>query len=202
MTYAPIAPRAVRSRKERSRSIGRAVLAACQTWEAALRAGRDGAGAAGVRRAPAAPRRRPRTCAGLRLDPHGTQAPQACDAAALVGGVSRRSTAQRRYGTARFASATGTGRSGCKRSMRQRHFAGEKLFVDYAGRTVPIYGAGGEEAFRAQLFVGALGRERLCVCGGDAHARRCRTGSAVTCGCWSFMGRVPPSSCPTTRGSA
>ena len=27
-----------------------------------------------------------------------------------------------------------------KRSMRQRHFAGEKLFVDYAGRTVPIYG--------------------------------------------------------------
>jgi transposase len=24
-----------------------------------------------------------------------------------------------------------------KRSMRQRHFAGEKLFVDYAGRTVP-----------------------------------------------------------------
>ena len=28
-----------------------------------------------------------------------------------------------------------------KRSMRQRHFAGEKLFVDYAGRTVPIYGA-------------------------------------------------------------
>ena len=25
-----------------------------------------------------------------------------------------------------------------KRSMRQRHFAGEKLFVDYAGRAVPI----------------------------------------------------------------
>jgi len=44
-----------------------------------------------------------------------------------------------------------------KRSMRQRHFAGEKLFIDYAGRTVPIYGAHGEEAFHAQLFVGALG---------------------------------------------
>ena len=27
-----------------------------------------------------------------------------------------------------------------QRSMRQRHIAGEKLFVDYAGRTVPIYG--------------------------------------------------------------
>jgi transposase len=44
-----------------------------------------------------------------------------------------------------------------KRSMRQRHFAGEKLFVDYAGRTVPIYGSGGEEAFRAHLFVSAMG---------------------------------------------
>src|SRR6202142_1433141 len=44
-----------------------------------------------------------------------------------------------------------------KRSMRQRHFAGEKLFVDYAGRTVPIYTARGEEAFRAHLFVSAMG---------------------------------------------
>ncbi|MGB9333172.1 MAG: ArsR family transcriptional regulator [Steroidobacteraceae bacterium] len=44
-----------------------------------------------------------------------------------------------------------------KRSMRQRHFAGEKLFIDYSGRTVPIYGVRGEEAFRAQLFVCAMG---------------------------------------------
>ena len=43
-----------------------------------------------------------------------------------------------------------------KRSMRQRHFAGEKLFVDYAGPTVPIYGRSGDEVLRAQLFVGAL----------------------------------------------
>jgi len=44
-----------------------------------------------------------------------------------------------------------------KRSMRQRHFAGEKMFVDYAGRTVPIYGYGGEVAFQAHLFISALG---------------------------------------------
>jgi hypothetical protein len=44
-----------------------------------------------------------------------------------------------------------------KRSMRQRHLAGEKLSVDYTGRTVPIYGYGGVEAFRAQLFVTAMG---------------------------------------------
>ena len=58
-----------------------------------------------------------------------------------------------------------------KRSMRQRHFAGEKLFVDYAGRTVPIYGRGGAEAFRAQLFVSALGAS------GCAYAEATRTQS-------------------------
>ena len=40
-----------------------------------------------------------------------------------------------------------------RRSMRQVHRAGEKLFVDYAGQSVP-YGEAGE---RAQIFVAALG---------------------------------------------
>ena len=40
-----------------------------------------------------------------------------------------------------------------RRSMRQVHRAGEKLFVDYAGQTVP-YGEAGE---RAQIFVATLG---------------------------------------------
>jgi transposase len=56
-----------------------------------------------------------------------------------------------------------------QRSMRQRHFAGEKLFVDYAGRTVPIYDASCEEALRASLFVGALGAS------GYAYAEATRT---------------------------
>ena len=58
-----------------------------------------------------------------------------------------------------------------KRSMRQRHFAGEKLFVDYAGRTVPIMGYGGVEAFRAHLFVAAMGAS------GCAYAEATRTES-------------------------
>jgi transposase len=56
-----------------------------------------------------------------------------------------------------------------QRSMRQRHYAGEKLFVDYAGRTVPIYGATCEEAYRATIFVGALGAS------GYAYAEATRT---------------------------
>jgi transposase len=58
-----------------------------------------------------------------------------------------------------------------QRSMRQRHYAGEKLFVDYAGRTVPIYGARCEEAYRAYIFVGALGAS------GYAYAEATRTAS-------------------------
>ena len=56
-----------------------------------------------------------------------------------------------------------------KRSMRQRHFAGEKLFVDYAGRTVPIYNGGGRVVFQAQLFIAAMGAS------GCAYAEATRT---------------------------
>lgn len=58
-----------------------------------------------------------------------------------------------------------------RRSMRQRHYAGEKLFVDYAGRTVAIYNAQCEESYRASVFVGALGAS------GYAYAEATRTAS-------------------------
>lgn len=43
------------------------------------------------------------------------------------------------------------------RSMRQVHIAGEKLFVDYAGDTVPIVNASTGEITQAQIFVAVLG---------------------------------------------
>lgn len=43
-------------------------------------------------------------------------------------------------------------------SLRQEHHAGEKMFVDWAGATVPLYEAGtGEVVERASIFVAALG---------------------------------------------
>jgi transposase len=42
-----------------------------------------------------------------------------------------------------------------KRSMRQTHTAGEKLFVDYAGQTVPVLDHG--QVRHAQVFVAVLG---------------------------------------------
>ena len=44
-----------------------------------------------------------------------------------------------------------------KRSMRQLHRAGEKLFIDYCGPTVPIVDATTGELRQAQMFVAVLG---------------------------------------------
>lgn len=46
---------------------------------------------------------------------------------------------------------------GLKRSMRQIHIAGEKLFVDYAGQTVPIIDCATGEITKAQIFVATFG---------------------------------------------
>jgi transposase len=44
-----------------------------------------------------------------------------------------------------------------KRSMRQTHRAGEKLFVDYCGPTIPVVNADTGEIRSAQVFVAVLG---------------------------------------------
>lgn len=42
-------------------------------------------------------------------------------------------------------------------SMRQTHRAGEKMFVDYCGKTVPVINAATGEVCEAQIFVAVLG---------------------------------------------
>ncbi|HUL68578.1 MAG TPA: IS21 family transposase [Burkholderiaceae bacterium] len=44
-----------------------------------------------------------------------------------------------------------------RRSMRQTHTAGEKLFVDYAGQTVPVIDPAGGAERRAHIFVAVWG---------------------------------------------
>ncbi len=48
-------------------------------------------------------------------------------------------------------------RARLKLSMRQTHRAGEKMFVDYAGQTVPIINPITGEIYQAQIFVAVLG---------------------------------------------
>lgn len=60
-----------------------------------------------------------------------------------------------------------------KRSMRQIHRAGEKLFADYAGPTVPIINAHTGEIRPASIFVAVLGASNYtfaCATAGQTQA--------------------------------
>ena len=63
----------------------------------------------------------------------------------------------RSYSYAQFCHLYNEWKAKLRRSMRQTHQAGEKLFVDYAGQTVPIVSAATGEVRDAQIFVAVLG---------------------------------------------
>ena len=77
-----------------------------------------------------------------------------------------------------------------RRSMRQVHRAGEKLFIDYCGSTVPIIDANSGEIRAAQIFVAVLGASHYTY----AEATWTQSlpdfiGSHVRC--FEFLGAVP-----------
>jgi transposase len=51
-------------------------------------------------------------------------------------------------------------RGNLARSMRQVHRAGEKLFIDYSGKTVPVINAVTGEIVAAEIFIGAMGASK------------------------------------------
>ena len=62
------------------------------------------------------------------------------------------------YGYSQFANLYRRWRGGIDVTMRQVHTAGEKLFVDFPGDTVPVFDrATGEISLRAELFVAVAG---------------------------------------------
>ena len=81
--------------------------------------------------------------------------------------------------------------------LRQAHRAGEKLFVDFCGQTVPVTDPGTGEIAQAQIFVAVLGASSYTYAEATwtqgladwigAHVRAL-----------SFFGGVTESSCPTT----
>ncbi|UCD83007.1 MAG: IS21 family transposase [Desulfobacterales bacterium] len=73
--------------------------------------------------------------------------------------------------------------------MRQEHRAGEKMFVDYAGMTVPVFDADTGSWQEAQIFVAALGASNYTY----AEATRSQTLAdwiASHCRAFSFFGGV------------
>src|SRR5947209_11767690 len=61
------------------------------------------------------------------------------------------------YGYSRFCDLYGEWRKTISATMRQTHPAGEKLFVDYAGDTVPVFDQITHAVRPAHIFVAALG---------------------------------------------
>ena len=61
------------------------------------------------------------------------------------------------YSYSQFCARYADWRKKQKRSMRQVHRAGEKLFIDYAGPTMPVVCATTGEIRTAQIFVAVLG---------------------------------------------
>ncbi len=62
------------------------------------------------------------------------------------------------YGYSQFANLYRQWRGTVDVTMRQAHVAGEKLFVDFPGATVPVWDRRtGEVALRAELFVAVMG---------------------------------------------
>src|SRR5205823_2950852 len=61
------------------------------------------------------------------------------------------------YGYSRFCDLYGEWRKTISATMRQTHPAGEKLFVDYAGDTVPVFDQTNSTERPAHIFVAAPG---------------------------------------------
>ena len=54
--------------------------------------------------------------------------------------------------------------------LRQEHRAGEKLFVDFAGDTIPLSPTAAGERRQAAIFGAVLGASNYTYCEGDRHA--------------------------------
>ena len=77
-----------------------------------------------------------------------------------------------------------------KRSMRQTHVAGEKVFLDYAGQTMPIVDAATGEITKAQIFVAVLGASNYTyACATRTQTAQDWVGSIIAA--LDFYGGVP-----------
>lgn len=85
---------------------------------------------------------------------------------------------QRTYRYTQFCQRYKDWAAALKRSMRQQHRAGEKLFADFAGQTVPILDRDGGIAFKAHVFV-ASSAPRTTRMRARRAPRPCLTGSAA-----------------------
>jgi transposase len=88
-----------------------------------------------------------------------------------------------------------------KRSMRQVHRAGDKLFIDYSGDTVPIIDAGSGEIRHAEIFVAVLGASSYTYAEAT-WSQQLPDWIAAHVRCFEFLGAVPALLVPDNLKSA
>jgi len=86
-----------------------------------------------------------------------------------------------------------------KISMKQHHKAGESLFIDYSGLTVPIKTINGE--FKAQIYVASMGVSNYTYVEATS-SQKVRDFVSSTARALSFLGRVPEKLVPDNLKSA
>jgi transposase len=89
-------------------------------------------------------------------------------------------------------------RKGLDISMRQEHLAGEKLFIDYAGQTVPLLIPKRERSRSRPRFLSPHSVPATTALLKPPHPRSCPTGSNPTSAPWSSSEACPKSWFPTT----
>jgi transposase len=94
------------------------------------------------------------------------------------------------YSRSRFCERYLEFRQQLRRSMRQTHVAGEKLFVDYAGPTVPIIDAANGEISRAHIFVAVWGASNYTYAEATAGEKKADW-IAAHVNAFAFFGGVP-----------
>jgi transposase len=88
-----------------------------------------------------------------------------------------------------------------KRSMRQVHRAGDKLFIDYSGDTVPVIDPGSGEIRRAEIFVAVLGASSYTYAEAT-WSQQLPDWIASHVRCFEFLGCVPALLVPDNLKSA
>jgi transposase len=97
---------------------------------------------------------------------------------------------QRTYRYTQFCQKYKDWAKSIRRSMRQQHRAGEKLFADFAGPTVPILARDGGIEFEAHVFVAVLGASNYTfACATRSETMADCIGSL--CDALEFIGGVP-----------
>ena len=86
--------------------------------------------------------------------------------------------------------------------LRQEHRAGEKMFVDWAGATIPIYDPQSGRSDAGLDLRRRARRQHLHLCASHRRARIWRTGSTATCAPSSSSAASPSWSFRITRAPA